>query len=233
MKKIALTLTALALLASQAKAQDAITANVNSVAANNYLVNGFSFNNNPTLFINGSATAKFGDSYLTGIVMHSRDIKNHFNGKTQWVEWTGMADVSQDLGPATASIGAYHTFLPGDVFGIDGVNGVYGAVKTNTNPSVKVFADLGLKNVNGLMTKLSTSGSTKVLGRDVKAEVELGIINDYFIKKKGLNHLVFDLNSDIISEGPVKVSAGLKYQKGIGKEAITGLQGRLTAGYDF
>jgi len=83
------------------------------------------------------------------------------------------------------------------------------------------------------MTKLSTSGSTKVLGRDVKAEVELGIINDYFIKKKGLNHLVFDLNSDIISEGPVKVSAGLKYQKGIGKEAITGLQGRLTAGYDF
>ena len=121
MKKIALTLTALALLASQAKAQDAITANVNSVAANNYLVNGFSFNNNPTLFINGSATAKFGDSYLTGIVMHSRDIKNHFNGKTQWVEWTGMADVSQDLGPATASIGAYHTFLPADVFGIDGL----------------------------------------------------------------------------------------------------------------
>ncbi len=232
MKKL-FSLLLIGALATGLKAQDAVTGNVSVMGANNYLTNGFSFDNNPVLFVNGSTTAQFGDTYLTGIGIHSRNIGNHFNGKTSWVEYTGMADLSQDLGFGTASIGAYHTLLPKDVFGLDAVNGVYGQFKTNTNPLLKIFLDRGFKNINGLLAKLSTSTSVNILGQNINGEVELGLINDYFIKKKGVNHLVFDLNSEIISNGPLKVSAGLKYQKGIGNDVVTGLQGRLTAGVDF
>ena len=225
-------ITAAILLPGQADAQE-ITGNVNTTVANNYLVNGFSFDNNPTLFLNGSITANTGNTSITALGIHSRDIKNHFNGKTSWVEWTGMLDISKDFGIGTGSVGAYYSALPNDIFGISDINGVYGSFKTNTNPYFQIFADNGLKNINGLMTKLTASGSTEILGRNVNAGVELGIINDYFIKKKGLNHLSFDFNSDIISDGPLKVSAALKYQKGIGKETITGFQGKLTVSRDF
>jgi hypothetical protein len=196
-----------------------ISGQMSSTVANSYLVSGASFNDEPTLFLNGSVTAKMKDTYITFLGINSRNIKNHFNGKTSWIEWTGMLDISQNIGKNTVSAGAYYSFLPEDIFGLSGLNGIYGSFTTKTNPSMKIYLERGFKGINGTIGKAAISDS--------------GAMNDYFIKKKGLHYLSFDLNSEILSTGPLNVSAGLKYQIGIKDQAVTGLQGQLSAGYSF
>lgn len=220
------------LLPMKANAQN-INCNINSTIASSYLDNGFSFNDNPTILLTGSSAAKLGNYSINFIGIHSRDIKNHFNGKISWVEWTGMFDISQNNGITTNSLGAYYSFLPEDIFKIDGINGVYGSIETNTNPLIKIYMERGFKNINGIRGKVKTSGSTNIFNKKVSASFEISAMNNYFIKKKGLHHLCFDLNSEILSSGPLKLSAGLKYQKGIGNQAVTGLQGQLSADYTF
>jgi hypothetical protein len=210
-----------------------ISGQMSSTVANSYLVSGASFNDEPTLFLNGSVTAKMKDTYITFLGINSRNIKNHFNGKTSWIEWTGMLDISQNIGKNTVSAGAYYSFLPEDIFGLSGLNGIYGSFTTKTNPSMKIYLERGFKGINGTIGKAAISDSINVLGKQINAGFETGAMNDYFIKKKGLHYLSFDLNSEILSTGPLNVSAGLKYQIGIKDQAVTGLQGQLSAGYSF
>lgn len=206
---------------------------MSATVANSYLINGFSFNNKPTLLLDGNITAKLGDSYITLIGLHTRNIKNHFNGKTSWVGHTGMVDFSQDFGVGTASIGAYYTFLPEDIFELDGVNGIYGSFATNTNPSIKIYADRGFKYINGILGKATLSGSANVGNRPVNASIQLGAMSDYFIKKKGLHYLTIDLSSPIYSEKDFSVDLGVKYQNGFGEDSVSGLEGKVSVNHTF
>lgn len=237
MKKLTKILTGIAtgiasLLPMKANAQE-ISGQISSTAANSYLISGSSFNDDPTLFLTGNVTAKINNTSVTFSVINSRNIKNHFNGKTSWVEWTGMLDVSQDIGAGKVLAGCYYSFLPEDIFGLAGLNGIYGSFSTNTNPSGKIYVERGFKGINGTIGKATISGSANILDKEIKAGLEIGAMDDYFIKKKGLHYLSFDLNSEIFSVGPLKMSAGLKYQSGIGHQTATGLQGKLSADYNF
>ena len=215
------------------KAHGQIRGDISTDFTNSYLTNGFSFNNYPTVFINGNIGVNSGNYSLTLTGIHSRDIRNHFNGKTSWIEKTGMMDISRNLGIGTLSFGGYVTFLPEDVFGIDYVTGVSGSFTTSSNPSFRAYLERGMHNLTGWLGKVSVSASENVLSRPVNANLTMGAMDSYFIDKRGLHFMRLGLNTPAYSSGNFSVTAGANYQMGIGENSVSGLAAKLTARANF
>lgn len=214
-------------------AEGQVSGEISTTVSNSYLVNGFSFNDDPTLFLNGSLTANIGNYDLTFLGIHSRNIKNHFNGKTSGIEKTGLVDLSRDFGVGTASVGGYITLLQEDIFDIRSATGVYSSFTTNTNPELKLYVERGMESINGWMVNGAVSGSETVLNQPLDVSATVGVMRDYFIDKRGLHYLTLDLSTPIYSNSDFSITAGAEYQKGFGTESKSGLEGRVSLSYTF
>jgi hypothetical protein len=234
MKTITAIIASIALAATPLKAQE-LTGKVSAAVGSKYLSNGFSFCDEPTFYLTAEGSAKSGNTTATLTGIHTRNIYNQFNGKTSWIEGTLMADITHNFGPISASIGAYHTALPTDVFGIRGGQGAYAAIATDaTTPSIRFYVERGGLNIGGWLYKAELKKEIQIGNIPATFELQAVKVDDYFIKKHGMNSFQGSISAPILKfDEASELTGTAKYQQGIGKDAITGFEGKINYSFNF